>query len=179
MEQHWHALSDAECLQALGSSANGLSAEDVETRRRTHGLNLLSEGTKVSLLTVFLNQFRDFMILVLLAATLISGLLGEYTDAITIIAIIVLNGILGFVQEIRAERSLAALKELTAPVARVRRGGKVIEVLTKELVPGDIVLLEDGDRVPADGRILKAIAFDVEESALTGSPSRRAKIQRQ
>nr|WP_176780863.1 calcium-translocating P-type ATPase, SERCA-type [Alicyclobacillus hesperidum] len=168
LEQHWHALSDAECLQALGSSANGLSAEDVEARRRTHGLNLLSEGSKVSLLTVFLNQFRDFMILVLLAATLISGLLGEYTDAITIIAIIVLNGILGFVQEIRAERSLAALKELTAPVARVRRGGKVIEVPAKELVPGDIVLLEDGDRVPADGRILKAVAFDVEESALTG-----------
>ncbi len=168
MEHHWHALTEAECFQALDSSAAGLSSEQVEERRKTVGLNLLTEGTKVSLLTVFLNQFRDFMIIVLLAATLISGLLGEYTDAITIVAIIFLNGILGFVQEIRAEKSLSALKELTAPIARVRRGGQVVEVPAKELVPGDIVLLEDGDRVPADGRILKATVFDVEESALTG-----------
>ncbi|WP_067621346.1 calcium-translocating P-type ATPase, SERCA-type [Alicyclobacillus acidiphilus] len=168
LEHHWHALTEAECFQALDSSAAGLSSEQVEERRKTVGLNLLTEGTKVSLLTVFLNQFRDFMIIVLLAATLISGLLGEYTDAITIVAIIFLNGILGFVQEIRAEKSLSALKELTAPIARVRRGGQVVEVPAKELVPGDIVLLEDGDRVPADGRILKATVFDVEESALTG-----------
>lgn len=108
------------------------------------------------------------MIIVLLAATLISGLLGEFTDAVTIIAIIFLNGILGFIQEVRAEKSLSALKELTAPMAQVRRDGAVISVPAKELVPGDIVLLEDGDRVPADGRILKATVFDVEESALTG-----------
>lgn len=168
LEHNWHALTEAECHAALDSSAAGLSSMQVEARRKEHGLNQLSEGNKVSLLTVFLNQFRDFMIIVLLAATLISGLLGEYTDAITIIAIIFLNGILGFIQEVRAEKSLSALKELTAPLARVRRDGKVVEVPAKELVPGDIILLEDGDRVPADGRILKASVFDVEESALTG-----------
>ncbi|WP_436663518.1 calcium-translocating P-type ATPase, SERCA-type [Alicyclobacillus acidoterrestris] len=168
MEENWHALTSAECLSALESSEAGLSSTSVEERRKVHGLNQLSDGTKVSLLTVFLNQFRDFMIIVLLAATLISGLLGEFTDAVTIIAIIFLNGILGFIQEVRAEKSLSALKELTAPMAQVRRDGAVISVPAKELVPGDIVLLEDGDRVPADGRILKATVFDVEESALTG-----------
>jgi Ca2+-transporting ATPase len=168
VDQNWHALTSAECFSALDSSASGLSSAQVEERRSVHGLNQLSEGDKVSLLTVFLNQFRDFMIIVLLAATLISGLLGEYTDAITIVAIIFLNGVLGFIQEIRAEKSLSALKELTAPMAHVRRDGRIESVPAKELVPGDIVLLEDGDRVPADGRIFHASIFDVEESALTG-----------
>ncbi|WP_407655258.1 calcium-translocating P-type ATPase, SERCA-type [Alicyclobacillus dauci] len=167
-QQNWHAISEADCFAALDSGMAGLSSAQVDARRKECGLNQLSEGHKVSLLTVFLNQFRDFMIIVLLAATLISGLLGEYTDAITIILIIFLNGVLGFVQEVRAEKSLSALKELTAPVARVRRNGQVTNVPAKELVPGDIILLEDGDRVPADGRILKASVFYVEESALTG-----------
>nr|WP_242549782.1 calcium-translocating P-type ATPase, SERCA-type [Alicyclobacillus mali (ex Roth et al. 2021)] len=167
-QQTWHAHSEAECLAGLETSLDGLSQVEVDRRRELHGLNLLHDGNKVSLLTVFFNQFRDFMTLVLIAATLISGLLGEYTDAITIVAIVFLNGILGFVQEVRAERSLKALKELTAPVAKVRRGGAVVEVSAKELVPGDIVLLEDGDRVPADGRIVRARSLEVEESALTG-----------
>lgn len=152
----------------LESSPAGLSEQQVEERRATYGPNQLAEGRKVSLLTVFFNQFRDFMIIVLIAATLISGLLGEYTDAITIIAIIILNGILGFVQEVRAERSLSALKELTAPMARVRRDSQTVQVQARDLVPGDIVLLEGGDRVPADGRVILAKGFDVEESALTG-----------
>jgi Ca2+-transporting ATPase len=168
VEKQWHALSAADCLQVLESSPAGLHDDQVAERRRTYGANQLIEGTKVSLLTVFFNQFRDFMTIVLIVATLLSGLLGEYADAITIIAIIILNGILGFVQEVRAERSLAALKELTAPMARVRRGGAVQTVPARELVPGDIILLEGGDRVPADARLLRAAGFDVEESALTG-----------
>ncbi|GMA49125.1 calcium-transporting ATPase [Alicyclobacillus contaminans] len=168
MEKIWHSLSAKDCLGLLESGPGGLSEAQVEERRQTHGLNQLIEGEKVSLLTLFFNQFRDFMILVLLAATLISGLLGEYTDAITIVAIIVLNGILGFIQEVKAERSLAALKELTAPMARVRRDGQVATIPARDLVPGDIVLLEGGDRVPADGRILQAHGLDVEESSLTG-----------
>jgi P-type Ca2+ transporter type 2C len=168
VENNWHTMPVADCLQGLNTSQNGLSVDDVHARQQEFGPNQLAEGAKVSLLTVFLNQFRDFMIVVLLAATLISGLLGEYTDAITIIAIVVLNGILGFVQEVRAERSLAALKELTAPSAKVRRQNKVDQVAARDLVPGDIVLLEDGDRVPADGRILVSNVFYVEESALTG-----------
>ncbi|MBX5435920.1 MAG: calcium-translocating P-type ATPase, SERCA-type [Alicyclobacillaceae bacterium] len=168
VENNWHSLAAKDCLALLESSPQGLSEDEVAERRRRYGPNQLVEGRKVSLLTVFLNQFRDFMIVVLIVATLISGLLGEYTDAITIIAIIILNGVLGFVQEVRAERSLAALKELTAPVARVRRVGVVQTVPARELVPGDVILLEGGDRVPADGRILHASGLDVEESALTG-----------
>ncbi len=168
MEKSWHFLAAKDCLGLLESTPSGLNQSQVAERWQKYGPNQLVEGTKVSLLTIFLNQFRDFMIIVLLAATLLSGLLGEYTDAIAIVAIIVLNGILGFVQEVRAERSLAALKELTAPTARVRREGVVSIIPAKELVPGDIILLEGGDRVPADGRILNCIGFDVEESSLTG-----------
>ncbi|OFW77380.1 MAG: calcium-translocating P-type ATPase, SERCA-type [Alicyclobacillus sp. RIFOXYA1_FULL_53_8] len=168
MENNWHSVAVKDCLQLLESSMAGLTNEQVEARRKQYGANLLVEGTKVSLLTVFFNQFRDFMILVLLVATLISGLLGEYSDAVTILAIITLNGVLGFIQEVRAEQSLAALKELTAPLARVRRDQKIDNIPARDLVPGDIVLLEGGDRVPADGRILTAYGLDVEESSLTG-----------
>ncbi len=168
MGNNWHSLTAKDCLGLLESQPAGLTESHVEERRQKYGANQLVEGEKMSLLTIFFNQFRDFMIIVLLAATLISGILGEYTDAITIIAIIVLNGILGFIQEVKAERSLATLKELTAPMARIRRDGNVVTVPAKELVPGDIVLLEGGDRVPADGRILTSAGLDVEESSLTG-----------
>lgn len=108
------------------------------------------------------------MVLVLLGATLVSGLLGEYLDAVTIVAIILINGILGFVQEFRAERSLRALKQLSAPTSRVIRDGKVVQVAARELVPGDVVLVESGDRIPADVRWLEINSCSVEESALTG-----------
>ena len=146
----------------------GLSAEDAAERRKESGYNELSEGKKVSPVTLMLNQFKDFMVLVLMGATLVSGLLGEYLDAITIIAIILLNGVLGFVQEFRAERSLRALKQLSAPSAKVLRNGKQEVIPAKLLVPGDIVLLESGDRIPADIRWLQCSALYAEESALTG-----------
>ncbi|BCJ85115.1 calcium-translocating P-type ATPase, SERCA-type [Effusibacillus dendaii] len=165
---NWHSLGTAECLQLLDTSVNGLTTEEAEQRRLRYGENRLSEGEKVSLLTLFLNQFRDFMVLVLMAATLISGLLGEYTDAITIIAIIIVNGILGFFQEVRAEKSLASLKQLAAPSAHTVRDGKKVTLPAVELVPGDIVFLEGGDRVPADVRLLRCQSFEVEESSLTG-----------
>jgi Ca2+-transporting ATPase len=168
VEKNWHTLAASDCLAILEATPSGLTPEQVDERRRKYGVNQLVEGKRVSLLTVFFNQFRDFMIVVLAVATLISGLLGEYTDAITIIAIIILNGILGFVQEVRAERSLAALKALTAPGARVRRAGQIDSIAAHDLVPGDIVLLESGDRVPADGRLIKAQGLAVEESSLTG-----------
>lgn len=168
MENNWHSLAVHECLVLQDATPNGLTPLQVEERRKEYGANQLVEGAKISLLTVFFNQFRDFMIIVLLVATFISGLLGEYTDAVTIIAIIILNGVLGFVQEVKAERSLSALKALTAPMAHVRRANGLESIPARDLVPGDIVLLEDGDRVPADGRILLTRAFAVEESALTG-----------
>ncbi|MGV2806676.1 HAD-IC family P-type ATPase, partial [Clostridium perfringens] len=99
---------------------------------------------------------------------LVSGLLGEYLDAVTIVAIILINGILGFVQEFKAERSLRALKQLSAPMSRVIRDGKVVQVAARELVPGDVVLVESGDRIPADVRWLEINSCSVEESALTG-----------
>lgn len=176
-EKTWHQLTAEEVLQSLDTHPEkGLSAADAAKRLEQKGPNELTEGKTVSPITLFLNQFKDFMVLVLMGATLISGMLGEYLDAITIIAIIIMNGILGFIQEFRAERSLRALKELSAPHAKVLRGGAIEQVPAKELVPGDIILLEAGDRVPADIRWLTANNIYVEESALTGEsvPVRKA-----
>lgn len=165
----WYQLESDDVMHSLGSHPQkGLDPAESEERRKTYGENVLSEKEGISPLTLFLNQFKDFMVLVLVGATLISGLLGEYLDAITIIAIIVMNGVLGFIQEFRAERSLRALKELSAPTAKVIRGGQQIEVPAIELVPGDVILLEGGDRIPADVRFLEASGVYVEESALTG-----------
>ena len=121
----WHQLDRKELVDTLNSSEeSGLSIEAVNERLAEHGWNELAETKKLSPLTLFLNQFKDFMVLVLMGATLISGLLGEYLDAITILAILVINAVLGFIQEFRAERSLVALKELSAPTAKVIREGK-------------------------------------------------------
>lgn len=155
-------------MQKMAVQASGLGEEEVEKRRKEYGENRLAEGEKKSLWTLFLNQYRDFMTLVLMAATLISGLLEEYTDAITIIAIILVNGFLGFLQEARAERSLASLKELSAPHATVLRAGQKKHIPAAELVPGDLVLLEAGDRVPADLRLIEAHGLETDEAALTG-----------
>jgi len=165
----WHQLNKEELLQTVNSSEqSGLSVETVNERLAEHGWNELAQKQKLSPITLFLNQFKDFMVIVLMGATLISGLLGEYLDAITILAILVINAVLGFIQEFRAERSLLALKELSAPTAKVLRDGKQHTVAAKELVIGDIVLLESGDRVPADIRFLEANNCYIEESALTG-----------
>ncbi|CAG7622814.1 calcium-translocating P-type ATPase, SERCA-type [Paenibacillus allorhizosphaerae] len=168
-QKQWYQMTAEEILEQTGTHpAGGLTAEEARERLATHGANELAEGEGVSPITLFLNQFKDFMVLVLVGATLVSGLLGEYLDAITIIAIIIMNGILGFVQEFRAERSLRALKELSAPLAKVLRGGVVEQVPARELVAGDVVILESGDRIPADLRFLEAFGTYVEESALTG-----------
>ncbi len=168
-QRRWYQYS-AEEIAAIQrvDPQHGLHADEVRDRQEEHGPNTLSEGKSISPIALFLNQFKDFMVLVLMGATLISGLLGEYLDAITIVAIIIMNGILGFVQEFRAERSLRALKELSAPIAKVIRDSKRVEVLASELVPGDVVLFEGGDRIPADIRMLETAGLQIEESALTG-----------
>lgn len=170
MEQHnWHKLGTEELERLFGvDPRTGLDEGEAAGRLERTGANELSDGKKISPLTLLLNQFKDFMVLVLMGATLISGLLGEYLDAVTIVAIILLNGILGFVQEFRAERSLRALKQLSAPTAKVLRAGNQTVVAASKLVPGDIVLLESGDRVPADIRWLECSSLYAEESALTG-----------
>jgi Ca2+-transporting ATPase len=168
-QQTWYQLETDALLEAHGlDPERGLSEGEAKRRLEEAGPNELSEGARLSPLTLFLNQFKDFMVLVLMGATLISGLLGEYLDAVTILAIIVINGVLGFIQEFRAERSLRALKELSAPTAKTLRDGQWVVVPAKELVPGDIVALESGDRVPADVRFLETNSVYAEESALTG-----------
>ncbi|WP_168121958.1 calcium-translocating P-type ATPase, SERCA-type [Paenibacillus sp. HB172176] len=170
MEQmKWHQMSTNELLDTLkGSLEDGLKPSAAAERLEQGGSNELTEGKRISPVVLFLNQFKDFMVLILMGATLISGLLGEYLDAITIIAIIVINAVLGFVQEFRAERSLRALRELSAPSATVLRGGERVTVLAKDLVAGDVIFLESGDRIPADVRLIEANSCYVEESALTG-----------
>ncbi|SFS50573.1 calcium-translocating P-type ATPase, SERCA-type [Marininema halotolerans] len=148
--------------------AEGLDDAEASRRLEQTGPNQLAEAERISPVVLLLNQFKDFMVLVLLAATLISGLLGEYTDAIAIIAIVILNAVLGFVQEVRAEKSLSALRELSAPTARVMRNGEWVRIQAAHLVPGDIVSLESGDRIPADLRLIQTSNMYIEESALTG-----------
>jgi len=168
-QNRWHQLPTETLEQSLScDTARGLTKATAEERLIQHGRNELSEGARISPLLLFLNQFKDFMVLVLMGATLISGLLGEFLDAITIVAIIVLNAVLGFVQEFRAERSLRALKALSAPTAKVVRDGSIVIVPASELVPGDLIMLESGDRVPADIRFIQANSCYAEESALTG-----------
>lgn len=150
------------------SSYTGLSDDEVKERQRKHGFNELKEGEKQSLILLFFSQFKDFMVLVLLVATLISGLLGEYVDAIAIIAIVFLNGILGFFQERKAEKSLDALKEMSAPQVHVLRNSEWIKIPSKEVVVGDILKFSSGDRIGADLRIIVSSSLEIEESALTG-----------
>ncbi|RKP55364.1 calcium-translocating P-type ATPase, SERCA-type [Cohnella endophytica] len=165
----WHQLSEGQLLEALGTDLNnGLAPEEAGERLQTQGPNELAEKRGESPLKLLFNQFKDFMVLVLLGATVISGLLGEMLDALTIVAIILINGILGFYQEFRAERSLRALKELSAPNAKVIRGGELLMIPARGLVAGDVVLLESGDRVPADMRFIECNECSVDEAALTG-----------
>ncbi|MED1469590.1 calcium-translocating P-type ATPase, SERCA-type [Bacillus salipaludis] len=148
--------------------SSGLSTEEIKKRIAQHGHNELDEGEKQSALLLFFSQFKDFMVLVLLAATLISGLLGEYIDAIAIIAIVIINGFLGFFQERKAEKSLQALKELSAPQVSVLRDGQWLKIPSKEIVIGDILKFTSGDRIGADVRIIESKSLEIEESALTG-----------
>ena len=166
---NYHEMNEKEVERTLNTDFSaGLTNEDASKRRKQFGKNELDEGEKQSALLLFFSQFKDFMVLVLLAATLISGLLGEYIDAIAIIAIIILNSFLGFFQERRAEKSLSALKELSQPQVHVLRDGEWVKILSKELVPGDVIKFASGDRIGADVRIIESRSLEVEESALTG-----------
>lgn len=146
----------------------GLTSKKHLQRLKKDGENVLEKKAGVSPLGIFISQFKDAMVLILLMATLISGILGEFYDGITIIIIILLNAILGFIQEFKAEKSLQALSKLTAPKAKVIRDGRTISVETKDLVVGDMVLLASGDKVPADLRLIEAFSLEVDEAALTG-----------
>ncbi|GGE66036.1 cation-translocating P-type ATPase [Priestia taiwanensis] len=166
---NWYELRGDQVEERVNTSvATGLSEGDVKARQAKFGKNELKETNKQSALVLFLSQFKDFMVLVLIGATIISGLLGEYVDAIAIVAIVILNGILGFVQETRAEKSLQALKEFAAPQVTVRRNGNWIKVASKDIVVGDVIKFSSGDRIGADIRVIQATSLYIEESALTG-----------
>jgi P-type Ca2+ transporter type 2C len=146
----------------------GLSEKEAKRKLEKYGPNTLSERKRISVLKILLEQFSDFMVLILIACTLISAFMGEVTEAITIIAIVILNCILGFIQEYRTEKTMEALKGLAAPVARVIRDGRLVEIQAEMIVPGDLIVLEAGDRVPADALLVEANGLFVDESLLTG-----------
>ena len=156
-------------LKALATTPQGLTQEQVEKRLAENGRNQLTEKKRKSLAIRFLEQFKDFMIIVLLVAAMIAGFLAhEWPDAFIILAVVILNAIFGVFQEAKAEQAIDALKEMATPDAHVRRDGEIVTIKSEELVVGDIVLLEAGDIVPADLRLLESAALKIEESALTG-----------
>jgi len=168
-EEAWHARTAAEVAAALRADAErGLSADEVRRRLARHGPNALLEEGETPLWLLFLQQFQGVLILVLVGAAVLAAAIGDRLDAAVILVVVVLNAALGFVQEYRAGRAIAALKEMLAPTARVRRDGEVCEVAATELVPGDLVLLDAGDRVPADGRLVLTRSLEIDESSLTG-----------
>lgn len=168
-ERIWHAEKGQDILKVFGTSPEtGLTAAQVEELRKIYGSNELEGKEKRSFLSRLLDQFKDFMILILLIAAAVSFLLGERTDAMIIVLIVVVNAVVGVIQENKAEESLAALQKMSAPNAKVWRDGKSQIIDAKDIVPGDIILLEAGDLVPADARLLESANLRAEESALTG-----------
>ncbi|MGS0764662.1 calcium-translocating P-type ATPase, SERCA-type [Syntrophomonas curvata] len=164
----WYQKSQAEILEQLNTSAeNGLNSKTVQ-QRSGEPPNVIEEGPGTSPLSIFFKQFTDTMVIVLLGATVVSGIIGAMADAITIMAIVILNAVLGFIQEYRAERSLEEIKKLASPFARVLRNGKKLSIPTRELLTGDIVLIEAGDRIPADLRLLESSSLEIDEASLTG-----------
>ena len=164
-----HALPGEQVAAAFGvERSRGLSADEVERRRQQYGRNELPEGEKRPKWKLLLDQFRNVLILVLMGAAGLSAIVGDLKDAIVIAVVLSLNAVIGFVQELRAEASVEALKRMISTTARVRRDGRVVELDATELVPGDVVLLDAGDRAPADGRLLTSSTLELDESALTG-----------
>ncbi|TFG83939.1 MAG: hypothetical protein E4G74_00380 [Erysipelotrichales bacterium] len=169
MSQHrlWHSVSLEETMRETNLKT-GLTSQQVAKQREIFGENKLQEGKKPGLFRLFLQQFNNSMIIILMIASVISYFLGERTDAMIIMAIVISNAIIGVVQENRAEKALAALKEMAAPLAKVLRNGREIIIPSSEVVPMDILILEAGDRVAADVRLLKTSSCQIQESSLTG-----------
>ena len=166
--KEWYQMREDEVLEALGSDANGLSSEKAEALLKAHGENVLRETKKKSVWRVFAEQFADLLVIILIIAAIISMISGNVESTIVIFAVITMNAILGTVQHEKAEKSLASLKTLSAPTAKVLRGGVKGEIPSAKVVKGDILLLEAGDMVTADGRILESYSLQVNESSLTG-----------
>ena len=169
MEKLWYQLSPEAVITELDSDGQtGLSAAVAAQRLAEHGPNELKEKPRATLMERIIAQFKDFLILILIAASVVSAFIGEVTDALVIIAIVVINAVLGVVQESKAEKALEALKKMAAPNSKVLRDGEIVIIPSHELVVGDVVMLEAGDYIPADVRIIESVNLKVEEAALTG-----------
>ncbi len=176
MTNNWFSKTVDETVNELKTNEeSGLTTEEVNTRKEKYGLNELAKKKKKSTFVKFLEQFKDFMIIVLIISAIISGIVGVkqeglsgMTDTIIILVVIIANAIIGVLQENKAEKSLEALQKLSSHVAKVMRNGKLLTIPSRELVPGDVVILETGDYVPADLRIIEAVNLKAQESALTG-----------
>ena len=168
-EKKWYSLDVQEVSRELGTDPEvGLDIEEAARRLRDYGPNALEEKPPRSVLSMFIGQMKETLVLILVAAAVISAILGEWEDSIVILIIVALNAVIGVVQENKAEHALRALKEITKPSAKVVRGGKVLQVSAEEIVPGDLVLLDAGDSVPADARLIEAASLRTNESTLTG-----------
>ena len=164
----WHRTDIAEVFKLTGSSESGLTPGEAEKRLKEYGPNEITDTKKRPPWILFLNQFRDFMILVLMGAAVISGFLGDLTDTLVIIAIVILNAVVGFVQEYRAGKAMEALKKMAVTNALVVRNNSVTAISSTKLVPGDVIILEAGNILPADTRLLESVHLKINESSLTG-----------
>lgn len=168
MRRPWHAMTVEEVLNELKTSLKGLSSREASARLQEYGPNELEETKKRGVLEVFVDQFKSVLVALLVFAAVFSVLIREYVDAAAIGAILIVNSILGTIQEYRAERALEALKRLAAPRAAVIRDGVQVKIASTEVVPGDVIVLQAGDRVPADARLIESVNLKVDESVLTG-----------
>jgi len=164
----WHAMSSEEALKELNTGETGLSKTEAQKRLTQFGLNELQKEKRSSPIRLFFEQFTDILIIILLIAIALSVAVGEIVDAVVIIAIVLATAVLGFVEEFRSEKAVEALKKMTAPTAMVRRDGREGKILASEIVPGDIMLLYTGDKIPADARLLKSFNLKIDEAPLTG-----------
>lgn len=164
----YHQQSSAEVMKILNVTTQGLTDDDVQKRQQVYGYNVLEEGQKTSTLAVFMGQFKDLLVIILLVAAFVSFLLGEVESTIVIMIVVILNAILGTVQHVKAEQSLDNLKALTSPIAKVMRNNQLVEIPSEEIVVGDLLMLEAGDYINADGRLLESHNLHINESSLTG-----------
>ena len=167
-DESWYSRSKEDVLKALGVSLDGLSASEATERLAKGGPNEISAAKRIGVLQIFMSQFRSLIIWVLIFAAIISAVVGETANVIAILTVVILNAAMGFYQEYNAEKSVAALKEMTAPQVKVRRGGQALAVPASEVVVGDVLLLEAGDLVAADARLCDAATLEIIEAALTG-----------
>lgn len=168
MPKKYYQQSSTDVLETLGVNENGLTANEVEKMRTTYGTNELQETDRKNIVQVFLEQFKDFLVIILILAATISAFLGEIESSIVISVVVLLNAILGAVQHVKAEHSLNSLKAMASPTAKVLRDGQIVEIPSKDVVVGDVALLDSGDFMSADGRIIECHSLQLNESSLTG-----------